>query len=72
VSKHHEVLEVQKSMLAIHAERDKLFKELIGDLGYGENRGLNLDIMSKFGWKIVELNRQFESLSARHKELMGY
>lgn len=67
-----EVLEVQKSMLAIHTERDNLFKALMADLGNGEKLGLNLDVLSKFGWKIVELNSQFEALSARHKELMGY
>jgi len=68
----HEVLEVQKSMLAIHAERDNLFKALMADLGTTTKFGLNLDTLSKFGFAIVELNSQFDALSARHKELMGY
>jgi hypothetical protein len=58
-------------MLAIHDIRDKLFKQLMADLGNGEKAGLNLDILSKFGWTIVELNRQFEILSTQHKELMA-
>lgn len=67
----HKILEIQKSMLAIHDIRDKLFKQLMADLGNGEKAGLNLDILSKFGWTIVELNRQFEILSTQHKELMA-
>jgi len=65
------ILEIQKSMLAIHDIRDRLFKQLIADLGNGEKLGLNLDTLSKFGFTIVELNKQFEALSSRHKELMA-
>ena len=72
MSKHHEVLEVQKSMIAIHDSRDKLAKEVMASLGNGDTPGLSLDLLSEFGWKIIKLNKEFEILSAQHKELMGY
>lgn len=72
MSKEHEVFEVQKSMIAIHESRNKLAKEVMAGVGNGDTPGLNLDLLSAFGWKIIELNKEFEILSARHKELMGY
>jgi hypothetical protein len=66
------VMEVQAKMLAIHDKRAQLLKDLSADLGSDTGPGLNLDILSKFGWEIVKLNAEFAELSAEHKELMNY
>lgn len=66
------VMEVQAKMLAIHAKREQLVKELSADLGVDTKSGLNLDILTKFGREIVKLNAEFAELSAEHKELMNY
>ncbi len=66
------VMEVQAKMLAIHDKRAQLLKDLSADLGSDTKSGLNLDILSKFGWEIVKLNAEFAELSAEHKELMNY
>jgi hypothetical protein len=73
VSKQHEVLKVQKAMLAIHDSRDKLAKEVMAGLGNGDNlAGINLDTLTKFAREVIKLNKEFEMLSAQHKKLMGY
>jgi hypothetical protein len=65
-------MEVQAKMLAIHAKREQLLKELSADLGVDTKSGLNLDRLSEFGRELIKLNVEFAELSAEHKELMNY
>ena len=66
-----EILEVQKRMIEIHETRDTLAKNLMADLGAGEIPGINLDNLSSFARKVIELNREFAELSGKHSKLMG-
>jgi hypothetical protein len=65
------IMEIQKRMLAIHSERDTLAKTLMKELGNGQTPGINLDNLSDFARKVIKLNAEFETLSAKHRELMG-
>jgi len=67
-----EVMAVQKRMLEIHDARNSLAKALMADLGTGEIPGINLDNLSSFARQVIELNKEFAELSAKHKALMGY
>jgi hypothetical protein len=66
-----QILVVQKRMLAIHSERDTLAKDLMRELGNGSTPGINLDNLSDFARRVIKLNAEFETLSAKHRELMG-
>lgn len=66
-----EVFSIQKRMLAIHAEKENLAKNLMNELGSGEVPGINLDNLSAFARQVIELNREFQTLSDRHRELLG-
>jgi hypothetical protein len=66
-----QILVVQKRMLEIHSERDTLAKDLMRELGNGSTPGINLDNLSDFARRVIKLNAEFETLSAKHRELMG-
>jgi len=66
-----QIMEIQKRMLEIHSERDTLAKDLMRGLGNGEFPGINLDNLSVFARKVIKLNAEFETISAKHRELMG-
>jgi hypothetical protein len=66
-----QIVKIQKRMLEIHSERDTLAKDLMRELGNGSIPGINLDNLSKFARQVIELNREFEIVSAKHRELMG-
>jgi len=66
-----QIMEIQKRMLEIHSERDTLAKDLMRELGNGSTPGINLDNLSRFARQVIELNREFETISAKHRELMG-
>ena len=69
----NEIIKVQEGMYAVHAERSELAKTLMADLGTGDNfEGINLDNLTAFARKVMNLNRELEKLSKTHKELMGY
>lgn len=58
------ILKVQDRMLGIHAERDELAKTLMADLGTGDNfEGINLDNLTAFARKVMNLNRELKELS---------
>ena len=65
------VFQVQDRMIEIHEIRDSLAKHLMAELGDGSIPGVNLDNLSRFARDVMELNREFNELSAEHKELMG-
>ena len=66
------IMEIQKRMLEIHAERDNLAHSLMKGLGNGDVPGVDLDNLSKFARQVMRLNKEFEILSKLHQELMGY
>jgi hypothetical protein len=66
-----QIMKIQKRMLEIHSERDTLAKNLMRELGNGSTPGINLDNLSTFARKVIKLNAEFESVSAKHRELMG-
>lgn len=65
------VFQVQDRMIEIHEIRDRLAKHLMHSLGNGSVPGINIDNLTKFARDIIELNREFEELSAEHSKLMG-
>ena len=69
---HLEVLRVQNDMISNHELRQSLAKELMDNLGTGDNfEGINLDELSTFARKIMFLNKEAEILSTTHKNLMA-
>jgi hypothetical protein len=71
MSKHTETLGVQAAMIANHEHREKLAKEVMADLGNGDKPGISLDRLTEFAREVIKLNKEFETLSARHRELMA-
>lgn len=67
-----EIMAIQNRMLEIHDTRDSLAKSLMAQLGTGEVPGINLDNLSSFARQVIELNKEFAELSAKHRALMGY
>jgi len=65
------VFEVQRRMIEIHEIRNSLAKHLMAELGDGSIPGVNLDNLSRFARDVMELNREFNELSAEHREIMG-
>lgn len=65
------VFQVQDRMIEIHEIKDKLANHLMNSLGNGSIPGINIDNLTKFARDIIELNREFEELSAEHATLMG-
>lgn len=71
MSERSEVLEIQGRMIEIHQTRDKLFSDLVADLGvYDPTAGINLDQLTKFAREIIQLNTEFAEKQGRHKEII--
>jgi hypothetical protein len=66
-----QIFKIQQRMLEIHSERDTLAKTLMRELGNGEFPGINLDNLSRFARQVIKLNAEFETISAKHRQLMG-
>ena len=66
-----EIRGLQDLMLQNHDKLDTLTENLVEALGNGDKPGISIDLLLEFANAVIKLNKQLETMSAKHKELMA-